>query len=87
MKLYGITPELKAEALRAQGNCCHACGATDPGPQGWHTDHDHETGEFRAVLCGYCNLTIGNAKENVARLLGCAAYITDYKTSVLVEIL
>jgi Recombination endonuclease VII len=49
---YGISPqEFQALLDQQNGMCAGGCGrpATD-------LDHDHETGEFRGVLCTKCNL-------------------------------
>lgn len=44
-----------------------------------HMDHDHTTGEFRALLCGGCNNALGFLKEDTARILGLREYIERFQ--------
>lgn len=82
-KKYGITLEQKLSLLASQGNKCAACGATEhdgkyPGIHGWHIDHDHETDVIRGILCSRCNLTLGNAQENIERLASLILYLRKH---------
>lgn len=56
---YGLTlSEWKAK-FEAQGGRCECCGSDKPGRgKHWHTDHDHETGVLRGILCGPCNVAL-----------------------------
>lgn len=73
---YGITTDEKDQLFASQGHCCAVCFSKNPGNvHGWHIDHDHETGKVRGILCHPCNVTIGQAKERVTRLLACADYL------------
>ena len=45
------------EVLKAQGGCCAICGIA-VGEKGY-ADHDHETKQFRGVLCRECNQLLG----------------------------
>lgn len=70
--------------LADQGNACAICRATDDGlwpgrslqRDGWHIDHDHETGEVRGVLCPNCNLMLGYARDNPSTLQAAIAYLS-----------
>lgn len=53
--LYGITVEEYNSMWEAQGGKCAICG--DDGTL--DTDHSHETGKVRALLCRRCNLVVG----------------------------
>lgn len=44
-----------------------------------HMDHDHSTGEFRALLCSGCNSALGFLKENPERISGLREYINRFK--------
>jgi hypothetical protein len=76
-KKYGITIDEWKAMLVAQGGRCAACRTTEPGGKydEWHTDHDHLTGKVRGLLCASCNLTLGNANENIFRLDALAEYL------------
>lgn len=70
---YGLTPEDHAALVASQDGRCASCN--DPLPDRAHTDHDHETGEVRGILCPPCNLMIGHAKNEPSRLVLAAAYL------------
>ena len=80
MKQYGITiAEFDALVVKQEGRCA-ACGSTESGMHNSKhlcVDHNHETGEVRGLLCSPCNLTLGNAKESIERLQGCAVYLIE----------
>ena len=65
LKRIGFTPELVAEMLESQGNVCALCGTSEPGGtrKTWHSDHDHETGKARGMLCMSCNTTVGHIES------------------------
>jgi 5-methylcytosine-specific restriction endonuclease McrA len=54
---YGLTPEQHKAMYLAQNGCCAICG--EPAAYGdIHTDHDHNTGRVRGLLCRRCNTQI-----------------------------
>lgn len=77
---YGITREIYDEMSAAQGGMCAACGCPESvlvngEPRALAVDHDHETGNVRALLCGGCNRALGMVEESPDRLRRLAAYI------------
>lgn len=55
-----VTKEQYTEMLFEQDCVCAICGTDDPGyPTNFAVDHDHRTGQVRALLCRGCNLAIG----------------------------
>ena len=63
---YGISKE-QYLALEAERNgMCDCCGKT-PEPDSYHgglcVDHNHSTGEIRALVCGPCNTRIACAES------------------------
>lgn len=78
---YGISSLAWDRMFEQQGRRCAACSATEPGPGGskWATDHCHESGIVRGVLCQGCNTALGLLNESPERILGllsyCAAHV------------
>jgi hypothetical protein len=80
---YGITSAKFAEMLLAQGGKC-ACCKQQFVMEGRKTerpcvDHNHATGEVRALLCGRCNLAAGNVMDSSIRAEQLAAYLKEWK--------
>jgi predicted nucleic acid-binding Zn ribbon protein len=84
LKLYGLTYEQFLTMLEDQNSGCAICGFV-PMPDGknaaarLHVDHDHESGEVRALLCNGCNRGMGYLGDNPARLRAAADYIEKHK--------
>lgn len=76
-KNYGITPDQHAAQLAAQGGNCAVCKASlgEKSPQTVHVDHCHATGKLRGILCGNCNVALGNFKDDVATMKAAIAYL------------
>lgn len=77
---YGITPEDYDEILKDQGGKCALCDGTKSGLKGnrMFVDHDHKTGEVRALLCFRCNLMIGHSRENIQVLRNAITYLETF---------
>lgn len=75
-KKYGLTSAQWNEMFLAQGCRCKICGMDNPGSRyGWKTDHNHETGRVRGILCHGCNIALGGVRDNKETLLKMAAYL------------
>ena len=74
-RAYSISAADKQALLVAQGGGCGICGTDYPGKIGWHTDHDHHTGEVRGILCLLCNLGVGQFNDDPALLRAAAEYL------------
>lgn len=44
-------------------------------------DHDHKTGQIRALLCRSCNIMLGTADDDPSRLEDAAAYLRKHAQS------
>lgn len=76
---YGISVEEYQQRVAAQGGRCAICGDEPGDGKRLHVDHDHETGAIRDILCQPCNLSLGNAKDDPARLLAMVAYLERHR--------
>lgn len=61
---YNITVEDWELILLSQDYLCAVCHTDSPGHKtGWRTDHHHETGQVRGILCHWCNITVGHVES------------------------
>lgn len=74
MAKYGLTLDDYNVLLDAQDGQCAICPAK-PSNRVLAVDHCHETGRVRALLCGACNLGLGNFRDNPERLRRAAEYL------------
>ena len=76
--VYSITISYFTQMLKNQNYSCLICGRefTDDNPA--CIDHDHKTGEIRALLCRNCNTMIGMANEDPEIFDKAKEYILTY---------
>lgn len=78
---YGLAPLEYRALYYAQGGKCYGCRVADGTARRLGVDHDHLTGEVRALVCtgslnaGTCNRAI--ARYNRAQLLRLAEILSD----------
>jgi hypothetical protein len=75
---YGITIAEFDAMLLGQGGVCKICGGDNSGKV-LHVDHNHRTGNIRALLCGPCNVGLGSFKDDVERIMRAAEYLTAHE--------
>jgi hypothetical protein len=81
---FGLSPDEIDAILASQGGVCAICKKQETalGTTGqlkrMSVDHCHKSGIIRGVLCNACNLTLGNAKDDIARLRGCVGYLERF---------
>lgn len=68
MAKYGITHADYEEMLAQQENKCAICGIEEKycENQRLAVDHNHETGQVRALLCKKCNQAIGLLQDSAS---------------------
>lgn len=76
-RYYGMTLDQWNEMFAAQGYACAACGSKVSGRKNgqWCTDHDHETGRVRGILCNGCNTAAGQLSDDPERCRLLAKYL------------
>jgi hypothetical protein len=52
---------------------CSICGETKK----LQVDHDHDTDNYRGLLCRECNLGLGLFSDNITSLLNAVAYLRE----------
>ena len=73
---YGITQTEWDALFTSQGNCCAICRATTSGSKyDWHTDHCHNTGKVRGILCHQCNNGLRMFKDDAEALRAAVRYL------------
>lgn len=81
LRRYGITVSQYEAMYEQQQGRCALCGINSPtfGPASsrLHVDHDHSTGADRGLLCGACNVALGNFKDNPEVLETAAWYLRN----------
>ena len=75
---YGIRENMYRHMIDIQENTCAICDKPCS-----VVDHDHDSGEVRAMLCFQCNKGLGDFMDNPELLLRAAAYLmADDRLSV-----
>lgn len=77
IRAYGITPEEYDRMLLAQDKCCALCRRL------LETriciDHDHATGQVRALLCVSCNSGLGDLQDDPELMRRAAEYVERHR--------
>lgn len=81
---YSLTINDLMDALKKQNGNCAICDTILPDllvynnrRRGYAIDHNHETGEFRGVLCLNCNSMLGMARDSADLLEKASVYLKD----------
>ncbi len=72
----GITPDQLVSCYERQEGCCAIC-KEDIKLIDSAIDHNHDTGEFRGVLCKQCNRALGMFKDNYEILISASEYLKN----------
>ena len=80
-RVYGISPERFQEMLLAQHGVCAICHLPERTERNHllTVDHDHETGQVRALLCSQCNRAIGLLSDDPAVIRAAADYVQVHR--------
>jgi hypothetical protein len=73
---YGITEAHVKQTIANQKNKCAIC---ERRLKGYHIDHCHKTGKFRAILCPGCNTFLGKIEKHPRRLWAALHYLERHK--------
>jgi len=83
LRRVGMTPQRYDQMLAEQGGVCKVCKQPETRKRPWSkngeinplaVDHDHKTGEARALLCSHCNTSLGKLGEDPERIRALADY-------------
>lgn len=77
LRKFGITVEQYDEMFAAQGGVCAICSCP-PHYKRLAVDHNHETGQVRGLLCGWCNRSLGGFRDSTELLVSAARYLKDF---------
>ena len=76
---YGVSLDDYNEMFSNQKGCCEICGKHQSQEnRALSVDHNHTTGEVRKLLCGRCNLLVGQIETNIDIIDSVFNYLKDY---------
>ncbi len=70
-------PEFRDFVVSIPIRRCAICGEAE-GTRKLHRDHNHTSGQSRALLCHGCNIAIGMIKEDAATARAIADYLEQH---------
>lgn len=81
LKKFNLTIEEYNNILFSQKYLCAICKfPLERTSKNWpHTDHCHETGKVRGILCSGCNLGLGSFKDDPNRLFNAVNYLLKHR--------
>lgn len=81
LRRYGLTEQDWDRLLAQQRGKCAVCRTAQPGlrRESWNIDHDHVTGQTRGLLCGRCNLGIGQLGDDPELLRAALHYVERHR--------
>lgn len=82
IKKYGLTVEQFEQMVEQQGDQCAICRRTFTAEP--HIDHDHVTGQVRALLCTTCNTGLGAFLDNPDLLQAAIDYLALHRPQELI---
>ena len=74
---YGMTQHEWEALFKEQDECCAICKTKVPGGSNWHTDHCHDSGKVRGILCCNCNQGLGQIGDN--NLIAAVFYLQKHR--------
>ena len=77
---YGITYAEYCAIAESQNGLCAICHCPQSNGRRLYVDHNHYTGEVRALLCHKCNLGISNFNEDRELLAAAAKYLASFSS-------
>jgi hypothetical protein len=77
VRRYGLSVPEYATMVARQNGICAVC--LKLAERGLCIDHDHQTGKARDLLCGKCNLGLGNYNDDSAALRRGGDYVDYWK--------
>lgn len=78
---YGITWAQYDAMFTQQGGLCAICRRECPSGNRLAVDHDHSTGQVRALLCTPCNQGLGRFHDDMGLMERAIQYLADYRTA------
>jgi hypothetical protein len=77
-RTYRITVEDYEEMWDEQDGSCAICGEEFENHTEGKVDHNHKTGNVRALLCNKCNTGLGDFNDDPSLLRAAADYIEEH---------
>ena len=83
--IYGMNIDIYESMLKDQNGGCAICNATElDNRRRLCVDHNHDTGQIRALLCDNCNTGLGRFKDDISMLRTALEYLEKYDMKVVV---
>lgn len=76
LKMYGLTVEDYQQMYHRQEGRCAICQKET---EDFNIDHNHTTGKARGLLCRFCNLGIGNLRDDINLVRNAVLYLEKYQ--------
>jgi hypothetical protein len=78
-RTFGISLDDYNSLLELQGGVCAICNQTCKSGRDLAVDHDHQTGQVRALLCMNCNRAIGWLQDKPELLMSATEYLLRFR--------
>jgi hypothetical protein len=80
---YGINLENYNKMFADQAGCCAICKKhQNEFTKKLSVDHDHQTGNVRALLCNPCNTSLGNMNDDIELLKSAIDYLEKHQCQI-----